>query len=115
MALRFLPFQQKMREAKLSRAQQLKQLRELRETGHTRLSEYQVQEAKPIFEEVTEAEYNAIAIRNLRQENFIVDDNGEGYVDNGLEDWDNVSDEYESEEEMVEESRGSFVHFSNGE
>lgn len=71
-------------------------------------------EHAPIFEEVTEAEYNAIAIKNMREDNFIVDDNGEGYVDNGLEDWDNVSqDESTSDEEDFDDKSMLYLLTSN--
>ncbi len=66
-----------------------------------------MQDDTPIFEQVTEEEYNAIAQRNMRDNDFIVDDNGEGYVDQGLEDWDNVSmDSESSDDENDETSKG---------
>ena len=60
---------------------------------------------------MTEAEYNAIAQRNLREDDFIVDDNGEGYLGNGLEDWDNVShssddDDDDDEEDFDSKTKG---------
>lgn len=100
-----------------SRSVQLKRLKELRETGAKRLSEYIVNEEDArIFDNVSEAEYNAIALRNLREDNFIVDDNGEGYVDNGLEDWDNMSQGSESsaEEEEREAKSNLFTLMSLG-
>ena len=88
------------------RSAQLKRLKELRETGAKRLSEYTVNEDDAvIFDNVSEAEYNAIALKNLREDNFIVDDNGEGYVDNGLEDCDNMS--HDSESSVEEEDRAA--------
>ena len=63
-----------------------------------------MQDDAPIFEQVTEEEYNAIAQRNMRDNDFIVDDNGEGYVDNGLEDWDNVSMSESSDDDDDDET-----------
>ena len=91
-----------------SRSAQLKRLKELREAGAKRLSEYTVNEEDAvIFDNVSETEYNAIALKNLREDNFIVDDNGEGYVDNGLEDWDNMSHDSESSGEEEERAAKS--------
>lgn len=73
-----------------------------------------MQDDTPIFEQVTEEEYNAIAQRNMRDNDFIVDDNGEGYVDNGLEDWDNVSMDSESSDDEDETAKGNSLHYLNG-
>jgi DNA polymerase alpha subunit A len=90
------------------RSAQLKQLRELRVTGAKRLTEYSVNEEDAlIFDNVPEDEYNAIALKNLREDNFIVDDNGEGYVENGLEDWDNISQHSVSSDEEEERAAKS--------
>lgn len=95
-----------------SRSAQLKRLKELRETGAKRLSEYSVNEEDAvIFDNVPEDEYNKIALKNLREDNFIVDDNGEGYVDHGLEDWDNITHDSVSsgeEEERAAKSNSGF-------
>jgi DNA polymerase alpha subunit A len=41
-----------------------------------------------IFDKVTEEEYRAIVKGRLEEDDFIEDDDGSGYVDNGLEeDW----------------------------
>jgi DNA polymerase alpha subunit A len=47
-----------------------------------------VVEEKPIFDLVPEDEFNSIAKRMMLEDDFVVDDNGEGYGAGGLEDWD---------------------------
>lgn len=54
----------------------------------------QVEEAQRVFEEVDEAEY----VRRkeaLRDDDFIVDDEGFGYKDNGADIWDEQDGEQE--------------------
>lgn len=55
--------------------------------------------AAPIYDEVTEEEYNLISKRAAFEEDFVVDDNGEGYAGRGLEDWDNHASDYSSDED----------------
>lgn len=62
------------------------ELRALRESGKTRLSTYQVGEEEQIYEEVDEAGYQKRRREKLLEDDFVVDDHGEGYVDNGEED-----------------------------
>lgn len=86
-----------------SRAARLAELRALRAAGETRLSTYQVQEEQQLYEEVDEEGYKKIVRRRLDQDDFVVDDNGEGYADDGREDWDMERQrvyESESEEEL---------------
>ena len=61
----------------------LKQLRQLNQKNT-----YESQQALPIYDEVTDLEFNQIAKRALLEDDFVVDDNGQGYVGRGLEDWD---------------------------
>ncbi|KAH6570971.1 hypothetical protein BASA60_007400 [Batrachochytrium salamandrivorans] len=65
-----------------------KRLKELREAGTTNLRDYETVENVDIFDEVTEEEYNTLNKRSRLEDDFVVDDNGEGYGNNGLEDWD---------------------------
>lgn len=69
------------------RAAQLAELRALRAAGKTRLSTYEVEEAQQLYEEVDEEGYKKVVRSRLDQDDFIVDDNGEGYVDDGREEW----------------------------
>ena len=51
--------------------------------------------------------------KRLDQDDFIVDDNGEGYADDGREDWQNAAQEYESASEEEQPTRGKAGYASN--
>ncbi|KAK5665249.1 DNA-directed DNA polymerase alpha catalytic subunit pol1 [Batrachochytrium dendrobatidis] len=72
-----------------SKRQTLQRLKELRESGNTSLRDYEVAGTADIFDVVTEEEYNTLSKRTRLEDDFVVDDNGEGYANGGLEDWDN--------------------------
>ncbi|KAH0542179.1 hypothetical protein FGG08_003400 [Glutinoglossum americanum] len=77
------------------------ELRALRAAGKTRLSTYEVQEEEELYEELDEEDYKKVVRDRLNQDDFVIDDNGEGYVDDGREDWSNDRQGYsESEEEL---------------
>lgn len=83
-----------------SRADRLAQIRALRAAGKTGFDAYQVQEAEDLYETVDEEGYKKVVRSRLDQDDFVVDDNGEGYVDDGREDWqDERQHAYESESE----------------
>ena len=71
----------------MSRASQLAELRALRAAGKTRLSTYKVQEEEKVYEEVDEEGYKRVVRSRLDRDDFVVDDNGEGYADDGREEW----------------------------
>lgn len=71
----------------MSRSQQLAELRANRAAGKTRLSSYQVQEEEKLYEEVDEESYKKLVRERLNQDDFVIDDTGEGYADDGREDW----------------------------
>lgn len=74
----------------MSRAANRARLAELkanRAAGTTRISTYQVEEEEQLYDEVDEDGYKKIVRSRLDQDDFIVDDNGEGYVDDGREEW----------------------------
>ncbi|PSN66770.1 DNA polymeras-like protein alpha catalytic subunit [Corynespora cassiicola Philippines] len=88
----------------MSRASKLAELRALRAAGKTRLSTYEVAEEEQLYDEVDEEGYKKVVRSRLDQDDFIVDDNGDGYVDDGREEWDGDHPGYhhagsESEEE----------------
>ena len=56
-------------------------------------------EASELYDEVTDDQYRSIVGARLNQDDFIIDDDGSGYVDNGEDDWDNRDDDEESEHE----------------
>ena len=63
------------------------ELRALRASGKKRLDSYQVHQEEDLYEEVDEAGYNKVVRDRLNQDDFVIDDNGEGYADDGREDW----------------------------
>jgi DNA polymerase alpha subunit A len=71
----------------MSSRKDLEELRANRAAGRTRLSTYQVAEPKKIYEEVDEETYKKIVRKRLDQDDFVVDDDGQGYADDGREDW----------------------------
>ncbi|KAI1358601.1 hypothetical protein F5Y08DRAFT_111128 [Xylaria arbuscula] len=81
-----------------SRRNKLAELRALRASGKKAYDTYELSEEQALYEEVDENEYKKIVRERLNQDDFVVDDNGEGYADDGREDWDRVHT-YESESE----------------
>lgn len=68
------------------------ELRALRESGKKRLDSYQVQQEEDLYEEVDEDGYKKVVRDRLNQDDFVIDDNGEGYADDGREEWDQQPD-----------------------
>ncbi|KAF3930760.1 hypothetical protein ABW20_dc0100396 [Dactylellina cionopaga] len=84
-----------------SRANQrakLEELRKLRTSKKTRLSSYKTQDEKQLFDELDEDEYREVQRSRLDGDDFVVGDNGEGYVENGMDEWEAArqQDEYHS-------------------
>ncbi|KAI9890987.1 MAG: DNA polymerase alpha catalytic subunit [Vezdaea aestivalis] len=65
----------------------LAELRALRQSGKSRLGSYQVQEDANIYDEVDEEGYKKVVRSRLDRDDFVIDDNGQGYADDGREDW----------------------------
>lgn len=78
------------------------ELRALRESGKKRLDSYQVHQEEDLYEEVDEDGYKKVVRERLNQDDFVIDDNGEGYADDGREEWDSKKPGYDtdSEEEL---------------
>lgn len=74
-----------MSKAAAARAK-LAELRALKESGGKR--NYVIQEADDLYEEVDEDGYKKVVRDRLNQDDFVIDDNGEGYADDGREEWD---------------------------
>ena len=72
----------------MSRAARLAELRALRASGKGRLESYKVEENHNIYDEVDEEGYKKVVRSRLDQDDFVVDDNGDGYADDGREEWD---------------------------
>ena len=71
----------------VSKAARLAELRALRASGKSRLSTYEVEEAQELYDEVDEEGYKRVVRSRLDQDDFVVEDNGEGYADDGREEW----------------------------
>ncbi|SLM35474.1 dna polymerase alpha subunit a [Lasallia pustulata] len=71
----------------MSKAARFAELKALRASGKTRLSTYQVDEEEELYEEVDEEGYKEVVRGRLDRDDFVVDDNGEGYADDGREEW----------------------------
>jgi len=78
------------------------QLRALREAGKKAFDSYEVDNVENLYEEVDENQYKKIVRDRLNEDDFVVDDNGEGYADDGREEWDRVPQyESDSEDDMI--------------
>ncbi len=71
----------------MSRRAKLAELSALRASKKTRLSTYEVDEVEKLYEEVDEESYKKVVRERLKEDDFVIDDNGEGYADDGREDW----------------------------
>lgn len=85
------------RAARLAQLEKLKAAR----AGGKRDHDYEVDEEVNIYDEVDEEGYKRVVRGRLDQDDFVVDDNGEGYADDGREeDWeDGRRAGYSSEED----------------
>jgi len=89
-----------------SRAARLAELKALRASNKTRLATYEVEEVQQIYEEVDEESYKKVVRKRLDDDDFVVDDNGAGYADDGREDWQDAPQEEYSESEDEAPARG---------
>ena len=87
-----------MSKASLHRAK-LAELRALRQSGKKVFDSYTVDDADNLYDEVDEDGYKKIVRDRLNQDDFVVDDNGQGYADDGREDWDRVQ-RYDSDSDV---------------
>ena len=71
----------------MSRASRLAELRALRASGKTRLDTYEVQEEEQLYDQVDEEGYKKVVRDRLDRDDFVIDDNGDGYADDGREEW----------------------------
>ena len=82
------------RVGKKTGAALLAELRANRAAGKTRLSTYEVAEEEDLYDEVDEEGYKKIVRGRLDEDDFVVGDKGEGYVDDGREEWDEGHAQY---------------------
>ena len=97
---------------KAAAAARLAELRALRASGKTRISTYEVQDVENVYDEVDDEGYKKIVRKRLDQDDFVVGDAGEGYADDGREDWQAERHEYYTEEsesdgELPQRAKGS--------
>lgn len=90
----------------LKKRDKFAELRALRQSGKKKFDTYEVDDVEDLYEEVDENQYKAIVRERLNQDDFVVDDNGEGYADDGREEWDRVQPGYDSESDGDLPSRG---------
>ena len=86
----------------MSKRERLAELKALRASGKKAFDTYQVAQDQDLYEEVAENQYKKIVRERLNQDDFVVDDNGEGYADDGREEWDRVHNYGDSESEEDE-------------
>lgn len=84
---------------KPSKRSHFAELRALRQSGKKKFDTYEVDDAENLYEEVDDNQYKNIVRNRLNEDDFVVDDNGEGYADDGREEWDRVEPQYDSESE----------------
>lgn len=93
---------------KADKRSRLAELRAARGAGRKIFDSYEVGDAEQLYEEVDEDGYKKIVRDRLDQDDFVVDDNGEGYADDGREEWDRPGHYYsESDDELPDRGRPS--------
>lgn len=89
--------------SRIAKKDKLKKLREFRRTGTIAGSD---DEDNAIYDEVDEETFRQHKRDQLMNDDFIVDDNGEGYIDNGADEWDDASrPNYYSDEEEPQKKK----------
>ncbi|KAI0180110.1 hypothetical protein GGR52DRAFT_587672 [Hypoxylon sp. FL1284] len=84
-----------------NRRNKLAELKASRAAGKKAYESYEVEQEGDLYEEVDENQYKKIVRDRLNQDDFVVDDNGEGYADDGREEWDRVHNYGSDSEEEV--------------
>ncbi|KAL1526185.1 hypothetical protein AB1Y20_014913 [Prymnesium parvum] len=84
----------------------LAQLAELKRNGLKRSAQFEVKTEADLYDDVDEATYQEL-VKKRREENFIEDDDGNGYVDFGQEDWDDAEYSGDESEQMAKRAKGT--------
>lgn len=84
----------------------LAELRALRASGKKRISTYEVEDQGDIYDEVDDDGYKKVIRSRLDEDDFVVDDNGAGYADDGREVWNERTVEYDSDDSDELPARG---------
>ncbi|ODV90674.1 hypothetical protein CANCADRAFT_50974 [Tortispora caseinolytica NRRL Y-17796] len=74
------------RSSKAGSTSALAELRALRKSGKTRIITYE-SDQEDIYDEVDDDKYKEYAQNRLKEDDFVVDDKGEGYIETGGYDW----------------------------
>lgn len=77
--------------------ERIAELRALRASGKKRIDTYKVEDQGDIYDEVDDEGYKDVIRNRLDQDDFVVDDNGAGYADDGREVWNEGAPEYDSD------------------
>jgi DNA polymerase alpha subunit A len=72
-----------------ARVAALAALKAKRTSGKSRLDDFEIEEDNALYDEVDDEAYKKIVRKRLDDDDFVVDDNGAGYADDGREEWDN--------------------------
>lgn len=89
-----------------NRATRLAELRALRASGKKRGSTYEVEDQGDIYDEVDDDGYKKVIRSRLDEDDFVVDDNGAGYADDGREVWNENVVDYSSDDSDELPARG---------
>ncbi|KAJ5907585.1 hypothetical protein N7495_000267 [Penicillium taxi] len=84
-----------------SAREKLAELRALRASGKKRLATYEIEEQGDIYEEVDDEGYKKVIRSRLDEDDFVVDDNGAGYADDGREVWNEQTADYSDEDDEL--------------
>lgn len=93
--------------SRASKQDKFKKLLEARRTGTIAADSSEEDEGGAIYDEVDEETFRKHKREQILKDDFIVDDNGEGYVDNGVDEWDDATrpNYYSDEEETTSKHR----------
>lgn len=92
--------------SRASRRNKLKELKEARQAGSSLITYSDGEDDHGIYDEVDEDTYRERKRNQMMNDDFIVDDDGEGYVDNGVDEWDDSTrPQYYSEDEEEENGK----------
>lgn len=89
----------------VDRRKKLAQLKALKQAGKRGAVAYTVEEDDDIYDEVDNEGYRKHLQERLMEDDFVVDDNGEGYVDTGIDYWEEKHNYYSDEESDRESTR----------
>ena len=81
-------------------------LKAKRASGKSRLDDFEIEEDNALYDVVDDEDYKKIVRKRLDDDDFVVDDNGAGYADDGREEWDNEPNYDDSASEEDTRTRG---------